>query len=62
LLISTCDTWEGKGERMQKYQQTAAQSGVEVVYLIHRNTKHDFVSKESQRDRIGAMLHFIFDP
>ncbi len=61
LLISTCDTWEGKGERMQKYQQTAAQSGVEVTYIVHRNTKHDFVSKESQRDRIRAMLQLVFE-
>jgi dienelactone hydrolase len=62
LLISTCDAWEGKSDRMQKYQQTAAQSGVEVTCVIHRNTLHDFVSKESQRDRIRAMLHLIFDP
>jgi hypothetical protein len=61
LLISTCDTWEGKGERMKKFQETAAQSGVVVDYIVHPNTKHDFVSKESQRERIRAMLHLVFD-
>jgi hypothetical protein len=61
LLISTCDAWEGKGERMQKYQLTAAQSGVEMNYVIHPNTKHDFVSKDSQRERLRAMLHLVFD-
>lgn len=61
LLISTCDAWEGKGEHMRKYQETAARSGVEMDYVIHPNTKHDFVSKQSQRARIRAMLHFVFD-
>jgi dienelactone hydrolase len=61
VFDSACDAWDGNGERLKKYQETAAQSGVEMDYIVHPNTMHDFAGIQAQRDRIRAMLHFIFD-
>lgn len=61
IFDSACDAWEGNGDRLKKYQETAAQSGVQMDYLVHKNTMHDFISQQSQRDRTRALLHLVFE-
>jgi dienelactone hydrolase len=61
VFDSACDAWEGKGERLDKYQETAAGSGVAMDYQVHPNTQHDFVGQQAQRERLRALLHLVFD-
>jgi hypothetical protein len=48
-------------EYLKRYQEDAYKTGVTMEYLIHPGTPHEFIAKQSQRTRIKAMLHFIFD-
>jgi hypothetical protein len=61
IFDSACDVWEGGGDRLKKYRETAAQYGVRMDYVIAPDTMHDFVSQQSQRSRIRSLLHFVFD-
>ncbi len=58
ILVST---QEGGGSWLQNYQAEAWKSGMAVNYIIHPGTPHEFIARQSQRERIQAMLHFIFD-
>lgn len=58
LLITTQG---GRGDYFQKFQEEAWKEGVMMDYVIHPDTPHEFIAKQSQRARIHAMLHFIFD-
>lgn len=57
LLVST---QEGGGGSLQSFQEEAWRSGMVMNYIIHPGTPHEFIAKQSQRERIRAMLHFIF--
>ncbi len=54
-------TQEGGGAWLPGFQQEAWQSGMTMNYIVHPGTPHEFIAKQSQRERIQAMLHFIFD-
>jgi hypothetical protein len=56
ILVST---QEGSGGWLSGYQEEAWKSGMIVNYIIHPGTPHEFIAKQSQRERIQAMLHFI---
>jgi dienelactone hydrolase len=58
ILISTQD---GRDRGLQDFQEEAWKSGMLVNYIVHPGTPHEFIAKQSQRERIQAMLHFIFD-
>jgi hypothetical protein len=59
ILVSQQD---GRGEEyLKKEQEDAAKTGIALDYIIHPGTPHEFIALQSQRDRIKAMLHFIFD-
>ena len=43
-----------------QYQIEAAKVGIPLNFVIHPGTPHEFIAKQSQRDRIKTMLDFIF--
>jgi hypothetical protein len=60
-LLITTETRLGDVPALTAYQKDCASDGMSVDYIIHPETPHEFIAKRSQRDRIRAMLHFIFD-
>jgi hypothetical protein len=58
ILVSTQD---GQGVWLPDFQEEAWRSGMMMEYIVHPGTPHEFIAKQSQRDRIQAMLHFVFD-
>jgi dienelactone hydrolase len=59
ILVSQQD---GRSEEyLKKFQEDASKTGIAMDYIIHPGTPHEFIAEQSQRDRIKAMLHFIFD-
>jgi hypothetical protein len=61
LKILVSDQGGSNEEYLKKYQEDAYKTGIAMDYLIHPGTPHEFIAQQSQRTRIKAMLHFIFD-
>jgi len=51
----------GDVKRLTQYQQESCANGMPVEFIVHPETPHSFIAKRSQRARIRAMLHFLFD-
>jgi len=60
-VLVTAESGYPSASYLQRYQAAAAGVGMEMDWIIHPDTPHEFIAKKSQRARIGAMLHFIFD-
>jgi hypothetical protein len=58
ILVSTQD---GHDRGLESFQEEAWKSGMIMNYIVHPGTPHEFIAKQSQRERIRAMLHLIFD-
>jgi len=58
ILVSTQD---GRDRGLKSFQAEAWKSGMVMNYIVHPGTPHEFIAKQSQRERIRAMLHIIFD-
>ena len=58
ILVSTQD---GRDRGLESFQEEAWKSGMIMNYIVHPGTPHEFIAKQSQRERIRAMLHLIFD-
>jgi hypothetical protein len=58
ILIST---GQGIDQWLANYQDEAWKSGMVMDYVVHPGAPHEFIAKQSERERIRAILHFIFD-
>lgn len=61
-LLVTAESHYPSAHYLSQYQQEACGAGIEMNYVIHPHTPHEFIAKGSQRARLRAMLHFIFGP
>ncbi len=60
-MLVTAESHYPSAGYLERYQAAAVGAGMEMDWIIHPDTPHEFIAKKSQRARIQAMLHFIFD-
>lgn len=60
-MLVTAESHYPSADYLERYQAAAVGAGMDMDWIIHPDTPHEFIAKKSQRARIQAMLHFIFD-